>query len=60
MFQAARVANLRGDSAEALSWLRRAIEAGSGELEIRRDPEFRELRRTDAFRTILRKPGQAT
>jgi serine/threonine protein kinase/tetratricopeptide (TPR) repeat protein len=60
MFQAARVANLRGDSSGAVSWLRRAIDAGSGELEIQRDPEFRELRRTDAFRIAFRKPGQAT
>ncbi len=50
MFNAARVENLTGNTTAAVAWLRRAVDAGRSQLEIRRDPEFRALRETPAFR----------
>jgi hypothetical protein len=60
MFQAARVANFAGDSAQAVSWLRRAIDAGYGDLELKRDPEFRDLRETNAFQEAFAEKADET
>jgi len=62
MYQAARVANMGGNSDEALFWLRRALEAGAERYEIERDPEFANLRASETFRTLVgkRPPSQST
>ncbi len=53
MFQAGRVENFLGNTEGAVSWLRRAADEGFGEMEIRRDPEFRALRESAAFRAAF-------
>jgi tetratricopeptide (TPR) repeat protein len=60
LFQAARVANLSGNQSEAIQWLRRAMEAGYGDFEVQRDPEFQKLRETEAFRGAFKKSEQPT
>lgn len=58
-YQAARVANLAGNEAEAISWLKRALASGSFFLEVQRHPEFARLRETQAVRELLarQQPG---
>lgn len=53
MLQAARVANFIGDRPQAVSWLRRAIDAGHSRLEIERDPDFDDLRHSKRFRSAF-------
>jgi len=60
MFQAARVANFNGNPAEAVAWLRRAIDAGYGQLEMQRDPEFKALRETEVFRSAFKNSVRST
>jgi tetratricopeptide (TPR) repeat protein len=60
MFQAARVANFSGDLEGAVTWLRRAVEAGYGDFEVQRDPEFQKLRETEAFRAAFRRSPEPT
>jgi len=60
MYQAARVAKARGDTAESVAWLKRALSAGYQRFEIERDPEFNDLRGSETFRALLKKTPQAT
>ncbi len=60
MYQAARVANARRDTAAAVSWLKRALSAGYQQFEIERDPEFSDLRGSEAFRALFNKTPQTT
>jgi tetratricopeptide (TPR) repeat protein len=57
-FRAARIANLDGHSEEAVSWLKRALDAGSSRLELERHPEFAQLRQTKAVQELLNKRPQ--
>ncbi|MEO8034036.1 MAG: tetratricopeptide repeat protein, partial [Acidobacteriota bacterium] len=57
MYQAARVANLSGRGTDAISWLTRALAAGYQQYEIEHDPEFRNLRATDAFQALFERKG---
>jgi hypothetical protein len=59
MLQAARVANLSGDLASAVTWLRRAVDAGHSRFEIERDPDFRALRASQSFQTTFEKSSQS-
>jgi serine/threonine-protein kinase len=49
LYQAAVIANIRGDRDGALLWLERAIASGYTRADAARDPEFTNLRRQPAF-----------
>jgi tetratricopeptide (TPR) repeat protein len=52
-YQAAIVANARGDAKETAAHLRKAIELGYNAGDLQRDPEFANLRKSDIFQQIL-------
>ena len=52
-FRAARIANLSGNPVESITWLQRAIAAGSSRVDLERHPEFAQLRQTEAVRSLL-------
>lgn len=56
---AAIVAALAGRTAEALGWLRRAVEAGYCRSILARQPEFSRLREEPEFRSIVAAPREA-
>jgi serine/threonine protein kinase/tetratricopeptide (TPR) repeat protein len=61
LYDAAVVADLQGDSAEALRWLARAAKAGYSRAFMAREPEFGNLRKEEAFQKLVRDvPGKAS
>ncbi len=52
-YRAAIVANANGDSAGAITWIRKAISNGYQRSEIERDPEFALLRSSEAYKKAL-------
>ena len=57
LYDAAIVASIAGDQREALGWIGRAVTAGCGVLQIRREPEFARLRSRDGFEEALQRKG---
>ena len=55
LYDAAIVSKMSGHKDEALVWLGRAVAAGSGVLQIRREPEFAGLQKEPRFEEELRK-----
>jgi serine/threonine-protein kinase len=55
LYDAAIVSKMSGHKDEALVWLGRAVAAGSGLLQIRREPEFAGLQKEPRFEEELRK-----
>jgi Flp pilus assembly protein TadD len=53
MYNAAIVAHIAGEKREALTWIASAAAAGFGAEQIRREPEFADLRKEDAFEKAL-------
>jgi len=53
MYNAAIVAHIAGEKAEGLAWIARAAAAGFGADQIRREPEFADLRKEKAFEETL-------
>jgi serine/threonine-protein kinase len=54
LYQAAVIANIRGDRDGALAWLQRAITSGYTRADAARDPEFSNLRNQPAFQKVTR------
>ncbi|HEY0143224.1 MAG TPA: tetratricopeptide repeat protein [Thermoanaerobaculia bacterium] len=54
-YKAARIAALRGDSAQALALLRGAIEGGYSVSDAANDPDFAAMRNTPEFQQLLRR-----
>jgi serine/threonine-protein kinase len=59
LYQAAIVANLRGDTDSALGWLQRAIASGYTREDAARDPEFANLQRDPRFTSALSPPKRS-
>ncbi|MCU1227403.1 MAG: hypothetical protein JWO97_287 [Acidobacteria bacterium] len=59
LYQAAVIANLRGDRSAALLLLRKALDLGYSRAELQRDPEFANLRGDDIFQQIPPQPIHA-
>ena len=55
LYQAAVVANLRGDTDGAIGWLQRAIASGYTRADALRDPEFANLQRDPRFASAITK-----
>jgi serine/threonine-protein kinase len=53
MYNAAIVAHITGEKTEALTWIASAAAAGFGAEQIRREPEFADLRKENAFENAL-------
>jgi len=53
LYQAALIANLRGDREAAFGWLKRAIVSGRPASDLARDPEFANLRNDARFSNAL-------
>ncbi|PYQ52083.1 MAG: hypothetical protein DMF59_05950 [Acidobacteria bacterium] len=60
LFQAAIVANIRGDRDGAFGWLERAIASGRPAADAARDPELANLRRDPRFQKALSTPKAKT
>ncbi len=56
LYQAAVVANIRGDHDSAIAWLGRAIASGRPATDAARDPELSNLRNDPRFRSALNTP----
>lgn len=56
LYQAAIVANIRGDRDAAIGWLGRAIASGRPPADAARDPELANLRDDPRFRNVLNTP----
>ncbi len=54
LYKAAIIANLRGNPGEAVTWLKKAIDAGYNTTDLRRDPELDALRRNGLLRDLLK------
>ena len=54
LYQAAVVANIRGDRDGALTWLQRAIASGRAPADVAHDPEMANLRNDPRFQTALK------
>jgi len=59
-YDAAVVANLLGQTDDAIAWIRRAVEGGLAAAQIRREPEFDNLRRVPGFEEKLSTSKQST
>jgi len=59
LLDAAVVAALAGQTAEAIEWLRKAVSAGYCRTIIARQPEFQAFRNEPAFRAIIAAPPRA-
>jgi len=53
MYRAAVIANVQGDSAKAVAWLKKAVDHGYDRAEAERDPEFALLRSTTNYRAVF-------
>jgi Flp pilus assembly protein TadD/TolB-like protein len=59
LYNAAIVASLAGDPGRAIDWIGRAVEAGCGLQQIRREPQFASFRKDQKFEQALqRKPAK--
>ena len=54
LYKAAIIANLRGDPNEAVTWLKKAIDAGYNTADLQRDPELDTLRQNGLLRDLLK------
>ena len=60
LYQAAIVANIRGERAATLTWLQRSIASGRAAADIARDPEMSNLRDDPRFSSVLKTPKAKT